>query len=318
MLKKILLVLCAFILIIPFAGYLYFQLAFPKVGPPEDLHVTATPEKLERGKYLAHNVAVCLDCHSTRDWTRYSGPVMPDSWGKGGEIFDESMGLPGTIYARNITPAGIGKWTDGELLRAFTTGVNRDGEALFPLMPYTHFGKMTREDAESILVYVRSLPPIQNEVPKRTLKFPMNLIVRTIPSPAEFAPKVDKNNTVEYGHYLVNMASCAECHTQSKEGQALPGMEFAGGVQFPKAHWIVRSANITPDKDTGIGLWEKADFIKHFRDANTNQVDEKAKNTVMPLSNYAGMTDEDLGSIFDYLRTLKPVRNKVEHFTSRD
>ena len=90
------------------------------------------------------------------------------------------------LYSKNITPAAIGSWTDGELLRAGHRRVCRsDGTPLFPLMPYPHFGAMAEDDVHAVLAYVRSLKAIENtNIPERELNFPLNLIVRTIPAPA--------------------------------------------------------------------------------------------------------------------------------------
>ncbi|HPW86812.1 MAG TPA: cytochrome C, partial [Chitinophagales bacterium] len=100
------------IAIIIAAGLSYLKLGLPNVGAPEDIKITATPEMIARGKYLANHVAVCIDCHSTRDWSRFSGPPLSGTEGKGGDIFSRDFGFPGNFYAKNITPAGIGHWTD--------------------------------------------------------------------------------------------------------------------------------------------------------------------------------------------------------------
>jgi hypothetical protein len=97
----------------------------------------------------------------------------------GGEMFDKTVAnIPGVLYAKNITPAGIGDWTDGEILRAITVGVNKKGEALFPLMAYNRFRHMSQEDLYSIIAYLRTLKPIENKIPERTLDFPLNFIVK--------------------------------------------------------------------------------------------------------------------------------------------
>lgn len=310
------------ILIVAFAGfYIYMLKAFPKIPPAADVKIESTPERLERGNYLANHVVGCVGCHSDRDFGKFAGPVTPGSEGKGGEVFDESLGFPGNFTAKNITPAGIGNWTDGELMRAITTGVNKDGEPLFPLMPYLHFGKMDEEDIKSIIVYVRTLKPITNEVPKSKAKFPMNIIMRTIPAPADFQKRPDKNNPLEYGKYLVNSSSCIDCHSQAVKGKIKDGMEYAGGFEFQfKNGYVVRSANITPDEETGIGRWTKDMFISKFKSFDRPYetfppVKDGELNTYMPWSYYAGMTTEDLSAVYDYLRTLKPVSNKVEKFS---
>ncbi|MCG3121614.1 MAG: Alcohol dehydrogenase (quinone), cytochrome c subunit [bacterium] len=298
------------------AGLVYFFSAFPKVGPASDLKVEPTPEKIARGKYLANHVSVCIDCHSTRDFNYYSGPVVPGTEGKGGEEFRDAAG---TFYPRNITPAALGNWTDGEIVRAIVSGIDKDGKALFPMMPYPIYSQLAQEDVEAIVAYLKTLPAISNEVPKSKLNFPLNLIVRTIPQPYKPQPAPSPADTIANGKYLSIVAGCQFCHTPvDGKGQPLPGMDFAGGQEF-KFPWgaAVHSANITPEMDTGIGAWEKADFIGRFKEyADSTQshiaIAKDGDNTVMPWTMYAGMTEDDLGAIFSYLRTVKPVRHEVE------
>jgi mono/diheme cytochrome c family protein len=311
----------AAVIVVVVGGLLaFFSLKYPDAGPVPTLKVEATPARVERGEYLANHVAVCIDCHSSRDWQLVSGPIVPGTEGKGGERFDEAMGFPGAIYAKNITPSGIGQWTDGELYHAITTGVSKDGHALFPLMPYQAYNNLSEEDLFSIIAYIRSLKPIGNQVPSTQLNFPLNFIVKTIPQKHTPVPEPNKNNAFEYGKYLVNAASCIECHTQAVKGELVKGMEFAGGREFPFPNGIVRTANITPDEETGIGLWTKDVFISRFKafadSASQRQNADSAKYyTIMPWTMYAGMRDEDLKAVYEYLRTITPVKNQVEHFT---
>jgi len=97
-------------------------------------------------------------------------------------------------------------------------------------------------------------------------------------------------------------------------------MEFAGGAEFGMPNGVVRSANITPDSATGIGKWTRADFISFFKSFDSEKgrnipVKPSDFNTPMPITSYAGMTDYDIGAIYAYLRTTRPVRNKVVRFT---
>jgi len=123
-LVKIILISVSFIVLLLISGLVYVSTALPDVGPaPENLKVTVSPEKIERGKYLANHVMLCIDCHSQRDFSLFSAPPIPGTEAKGGERFDHSMGFPGVFISPNITPAGIGDYTDGELFRLITTGV---------------------------------------------------------------------------------------------------------------------------------------------------------------------------------------------------
>jgi len=318
--KIIGIVLLAF-LIIGAVGLGYFNSAYPKVGPAPTIKVELTKERIDRGKYLVHNVAVCLDCHSTRDWSKLTGPIIPGTEGKGGDKFGEEMGLPGTLYSKNITPASLSSWTDGEILRAITSGVSKNNKAIFPLMPYLAYRNLSREDLYSIIAYLRTLKPIKNDVPESSINFPVNLIIKTLPEDyTANIPEPDKTNPKEYGKYLVNAASCIECHTKSEDGEMVKGMEFAGGSPYETPWGTIRSANITPDKETGIGNWTKEMFIARFKAYNSDEmrnmkVNGKEFNNVMPWTLYAGMTEEDLGAVYDYLMTQKPVRNSVNRYT---
>ena len=105
----------------------------------EAFQVQGTPALVDRGNYLANHVAACMDCHSQRDWTKLTGPILPGTLGAGGQEYGKNYGLPGRLYGRNLTPAALKEWTDQELLVAITTGVNRAGKPLFPLMPYPNY-----------------------------------------------------------------------------------------------------------------------------------------------------------------------------------
>ncbi len=280
---------------------------------------------IERGRYLAVNVAGCIDCHSTRDMSKYSGPIVPGTEGKGGMEFNEKFGLPGSIYARNITPdpeTGIGTWTDEEILRAITQGINKKGDTLFPLMPYPHLNRTSKDDLMAIIAYIRTLKPIKNKVPERRLMIP---IAMAYPGPILQA-SVDGNvrpsesDRVAYGGYLANMADCATCQSPLTPHGPDMTRAYAGGYRFDAGTFIVNSANITPDSATGIGTWTEEQFMNKFvpyREEKNYNFTVGKENTIMPLSLYAGMTDNDLKAIYAYLKSLKPISNKVEKYPAQ-
>lgn len=321
-LKKILIVLVLLLVAVIGGGALYLKAFLPDTGDAPDLKVVSSPERIERGRYLANAVCVCMDCHGTRDWSKFSGPPTPGTLGKGGELFDQKFGFPGSYYARNITPFGVGKWTDGELFRAITTGVNKDGKALFPVMPYHYYGQMDPDDIECIIAYLRTLPSIENTPPESSSDFPMNFIINTIPHKGVAMKRPAASDRVAYGKYMVNASGCIECHTQvDDKGQILPGKEFAGGREFPFPDGSkVRSANISPDPETGIGGTSQETFIGLFRarsdsaTLNTNLA-PGSMNTIMPWTMYGKMTDDDLAAIYAYLKSLKGIKNEVEKYT---
>jgi len=285
-------------------------------------------QMIARGEYLTLHVVPCLDCHSKRDYSKFAGPIIPGTEGMGGEVFDNKLtpGMPGTVYAKNITPddeTGIGTWTDDEILRAVTQGISKKGDTLFPIMPYANFNHMAKEDLMSIIAYIRTLPPQSNEPPKSEPDFPMNFILNTLPHKAAGGIRPAVADQVAYGAYLSNAADCGVCHTK-QEKRKITGEPFAGGFEFgfPGGSKAC-SANITPDKETGIGNWSEAAFINKFKQyADTNYQPVKLKpgdpQTVMPWAMYAGMDSTDLTAIYAYLKTIKPVNNKVEHWKPKE
>ncbi|HWD87503.1 MAG TPA: c-type cytochrome [Mucilaginibacter sp.] len=303
------------ILILTIIAGIYLKTSLPDVGSPENIKVELTPKRVERGKYLANSVMNCMGCHSAHAGNLFAFPDIPDSLGSGGDAYDKSIGYPGLAYVPNITPFNLKNWTDGELFRAITMGVRKDGTVLYPLMPWRNFSNMSREDVYAIIAYLRTLKPIERAYPARKLDFPQNFLVNTYPQKASLSGPPDMRDTVKYGAYLVAMADCAFCHTVKK------GMDFAGGYDFPiSAFMHVHSANITPDKATGIGLWTKSMFVSRFTlYADSARKPWKVKNgefqTMMPWWNYGGMSKTDLEAIYSYLRTVKPVKNTVVKFT---
>lgn len=300
----------------------YVKTALPDVGEAEEIKIEYTPERIERGRYLANAVAACVDCHSKRDWSKFSGPLTPGTLGMGGDRFDQTVGMPGVFYARNITPAGISRYTDGELFRVITTGVTKEGRAMFPLMPYPYYGKMDKEDIYSLIAYIRTLEPKTNDVPESEADFPMNFILNTIPKKAELQSRPEKTDVLKYGAYLTNAAGCVECHTQVKQGQIIPELAFGGGREFmlPDGS-VVRSSNISPDTETGIGKWNEEAFVQRFKiyaDSSfvVPEVAPGEFNSIMPWTMYAQMEKEDLTAIFTYLKSVKPIVNPIIKFTA--
>ncbi|MBK6626581.1 MAG: c-type cytochrome [Flavobacteriales bacterium] len=300
----------------------YITQALPDIDAPVDLKVEATAARIERGAYLANSVCACMDCHSTRDWSKLSGPLIPGSLGAGGERFDEKLGFPGTFISPNVTPFALAEWSDGELYRAITSGVSKNGRALFPVMPYLNYGSMDPEDVYSIIAYLRSLPAVESSPAPSEPAFPMNIIIHTMPAVGTAGARPDGSDPVALGRYIANAAGCAECHTRSEKGQKV-GPEFAGGFEFrlPSGS-VLRSPNITPSEKGGIGTWSREQFIKRFNEAADSAyvpplVDASKGDfqTVMPWMMYAGMTGSDLGALYDYLRTVEPVDATVERWS---
>lgn len=318
--RKILVSITGIIVLVTVVGSVYLFTAYPAVSPAPDITVNGTAEQVSRGKYLAEHVAVCIDCHSTRNWSKFSGPIVEGTYGKGGNVFNEEMGLPGTFFAKNITPYNLLDWTDGEIYRTITTGVTKEGRPMFPLMPYQAYSKMDPDDVRAIIAYIRTLKPIEYVAPPSEANFPMNLILRTIPGEADPMKRPSPENTVSYGKYLTLIGGCSECHTLQKQSQKIEGMFLAGGFEYKMPFGTIRSSNITPDEQTGIGKWTRDMFVDRFKqfDMPVDSLPDTAPgqfNSVMPWQMYAGMDKKDLEAIYSYLQSIDPVEHKVVKFS---
>ena len=268
-----------------------------------------TTARLERGRYIVEGPAHCFQCHSEVDW---ENPGAQPKAGKkaGGTVFPEK-GMDWLI-APNISPdpeTGSGRWSDEQLARAIREGIGHDGRRLFPMMPYMNFRQMSDEDLASVIVYVRSLQPVRNSLPKSNLP---DVVKASLPPHEPLTASVsgpDMSNPVERGKYLVTLGNCMMCHTPMKDGQSVTALAFGGGLRFDGPWGQVTSANITRDP-SGISYYDEAQFIRTLR---TGQVGARKLNSIMPWGYFRNMTDEDLKAIFAYLRTVAPVKHRVDN-----
>ncbi|HEY6943557.1 MAG TPA: c-type cytochrome, partial [Candidatus Acidoferrum sp.] len=274
----------------------------PKARPLTARTFERTPQRLERGRYIATALSGCIYCHSPHDWNAPETPLIPDREGAG-EV-EPYADLPGRIVAPNLTPdpeTGSGRWTDDQLARAIREGIGHDGRALFPLMPYQHYRRMSDEDVASVVVYIRSLPPLRNALPPTEIIFPVKYLIRSAPEPVtSFVPDLPSSSSpIERGASLVNLAGCSDCHTPQEKGQEIPGMAFAGGFPFSGPWGNVTTANITPDP-SGISYYDEALFLQVMR---TGSVKARKLSPIMPVQVYKNLSDDDLNTMFAYLRT---------------
>jgi mono/diheme cytochrome c family protein len=274
-----------------------------------------TEARLARGRYLVEVVAHCFECHSEHDMSLPSAPIVAGRKGAGWV-----MPIPelNNIASRNITPdpdTGLGAWKDDEIARAIREGVRRDGTALFPVMPYLEYAEMSDEDVKSVVVYLRTIPAVRNVVPARSLPFPLEHIVKTMPRPlTQPVPAHEPGSAVARGAYLSRLAECQVCHSPTDaQGRPLPGLTLAGGgMPFsdprPGGRPMV-AVNITRDP-SGIAHYDEALFKQVLR---TGQMGGRQLTPVMPFSAFAGLTDGDLSDLWAHLQTQPAIMHRVSN-----
>jgi Cytochrome c len=305
------------VVVLLLAGAINFTIGWrpfigPRTRPLTDRKFEVTPERLARGKYLTENVLNCFACHSQRDWSQHDAPLISGTEG-GGQAPFPLADLPGKVYPPNISPdkeTGAGNWTDDQLARAIREGIGHDGRALFPMMPYENYAHLSDEDLASVVVFLRSLPPVHHVVPRTELIFPVKYLIRSVPQPiTEPVPPPDLSTPVKRGEFLVRVAGCRDCHTPQKNGQPIAGLDLAGGWPMRGPWGTVASANITPDA-SGISYYDEALFLDVI---HTGYVKARKLAPIMPWWVFRGMTDEDLKAAFAYLRTVPPINHHVDN-----
>lgn len=309
-LGKILLVVCVLL-----AAAITFTIGWrPFIGPraraTSNRQFERTPERLARGRYLVTGLADCEMCHTPKDWNVHGAPNLP-----GMELAGQFLtvsDLPGKIVAANLTPdpeTGEGRWSDDEIARGIREGVAHDGHAIFPMMPYQEYRTLSDEDVASIVVYLRSLPPVRNPLPPTRLDFPVKYLIRGVPQPltSPVSGPDPQASPAQRGRYLVGIG-CG-CHTPTDRKGPIPGLNYGGGFRFQGPWGDVTSANITPDP-SGISYYDEAMFIQTLR---TGYVKARKLSSIMPFGQFANLTDDDLKAIFAYLRTLPPVKHRVDN-----
>ena len=292
MLRKLLLALgglVGLLLVVAISG---FAISSSKLNRTYDVAVKAPPvpndsASIARGRHLARAIGKCVDCHGD---DLAGNIVIPE-------------GPLGLAAAPNLTTGrgGIGaQLTDESFVRAVRHGVGRDGRALL-LMPAEDWVTLADEDLAAILAYVRSLPPVDKEMPRSKLgplgrglyvagQLPLFAAER-VPHDQPAPPAPVRGATAEYGRYLANIGGCTGCHGPGLSGGAIPGAP----PEFKPA------ANLTPE---GIGRWSEEDFFRALREGK--RPDGSAIDPFMPWRLTREMTDEEIRAVWAYLRTVEP------------
>jgi mono/diheme cytochrome c family protein len=283
---------------------------------------------LARGQYLVDHVSACIDCHTPHN---PDGSLALDRYLSGDECLvdtDPEMEAVGCLRTANLTsdPTGLADFTDEEIRAMFQGGVRPDGRVLNPFMPYWVFHNMSDEDAEAVVAYLRTVPPVAHEVPAQQPPWDVVLAepaapidLDEVPEPAEDFPHHDR---AVRGRYLAAQAGlCIECHTPELEQPAIRPIDmskpFWGGRFFPLPDppfpsGGVFSANLTPD-ETGLAGWTADDIVRVLHEGIDKQGGHVCPPMpVGPMGAYGGLTDEDAFDIASYIRSLPPADNEVE------
>lgn len=254
-------------------------------------------EYVVRGRELARGLAACGFCHGE---TKDPAAVL-----SGGLALIDKYGQ---VLAPNLTSGrgGISDWDGSDIVRAVRAGLNRDRE-LLSQEAHEGFGWMSDRDVLSIAAYLKSLPAIDNEVPRRAVSFVERNTLGFLDRAHEvagFVPHVPTRHTLEYGQYLTDhVARCATCHS-SAEGVFSSGEYLVGGNYIRSGHGEKVAPGITADSTYGIGAWSEDDIVKYLQSGITPSGDTTDPD-FCPTRFFRNAQATDLAAIAKYLKSIE-------------
>lgn len=253
----------------------WFVLAAAALGCHNEPEVHAPPQappvsnvrtdQIKRGEYVA-TLSGCTVCHQS-----------------GG----------GKLHASNITPdrdAGIGTWSDAQIIKAVREGIRPDGQRLAPMMPYPFYHAMTDADAKALVAFMRTMPPDHTPVQR----------ARVAIKPIELPPATGNVDRVEdlaaHGQYIASLMHCAACHGQDYAGQQI------GDLAVP---------NISPDRETGIGTWNDKDIVRAVREMKMPSDADIRPPMSFYKDAWAKLADDDARALAFFMRSLPAVHRDM-------
>jgi mono/diheme cytochrome c family protein len=278
---------------------LFWLVTIPSTLPASALPAGYKPD-LANGEKM-FTIGGCVSCHKSVG--------QDDRLKLGG-----GLGLKspfGTFRSPNISTDkthGIGGWSELAFVNALMRGVGRNGEHLFPALPYTSYQRMKIEDVRDLWGYVQTLPAVAEPSKPHEVGFPFD-IRRSLGGwkllfmdRKPFAPDPSKDAAWNRGAYLVEgPGHCAECHSpRNLIGGIKSGERFAGGIDVETSGWV---PNITPHAD-GIGGWSQSDIAEFLKTGFTPEFDSAGGSMAQVIQNTSRLTDEDRAAMASYIATL--------------
>ena len=261
---------------------------------------------VKRGRDLAA-IGNCNDCHTVR----------------GGDSFAGGLPVPtpfGTIYSSNITPdpeTGIGRWSEAAFRRAMRSGVNRDGQHLYPTFPYDHFTNVSDEDDEALYAFLMTRPRGACAGAREPAVVPARPALRhcgleaVVPAPRHLPARHTKSAEWNRGAYLVEgLAHCGACHTpRNGLGAERPNAQFAGGDVDNWQAYAINAQSPAPVP------WDAEALFAYLR--NGWHPDHGVARGPMAevVSNLSSVSESDVRAIATYMADVfgAPTPERIQH-----
>ncbi|MDQ2734471.1 MAG: cytochrome c [Pseudomonadota bacterium] len=258
----------------------------------------ATTQVIDRGEYLAR-AGDCVACHTEPGGKEFAGGrAMPTPFGN--------------LYVPNITAddeTGIGLWSANDFYRLMHTGLSRDGNLMYPAMPFASYTKVTRADSDAIFSYLLSVAPVHQKNRPHELRFPYNnrdllLGWRALYfSEGEFVADPKQSTQWNRGAYLVQgLGHCAMCHTAINAlGGSSESKAFEGGM-IPNQHWYAPS--LTSNREAGLGDWSLEDISDLLQVGVSHRATVYGPMAEVVYDSLQHLSDEDAQAMAVYLKAL--------------
>lgn len=261
---------------------------------------------IKRGEYLAR-AGDCVACHTSKDGKAFAGGLP--------------METPiGTIYSTNITPdkaTGIGSYSYDDFQKAVRHGIAKNGDTLYPAMPYPSYAVVSDEDMQALYAYfMHGVAPVAQQNKESDIPWPLSMrwplsIWRTIfaPDVKAFQPKTGEDQELARGRYLVEgLGHCGACHTprsvtmQEKALNDAKGSDYLAGSNAPIDGWT--ASNLRGDNRDGLGRWSEDDLVQFLRTGRNNDTAAFGGMTDVVEHSLQYLNDNDIKAIARYLKSL--------------
>ena len=244
----------------------------------------------------------CASCHAAPDAKGADELVL-----SGGQEFPSALG---TFVAPNISPdpvQGIGSWSLVEFANAVTQGVGRDGEHLYPALPYNAYNKMVPQDVADLKAFMDSLPASAEASKPHQIGFPFNIrrslgIWKRLFERSDWVIAGDLTPEQARGRYIAEaLAHCGECHTPRNVLGGLQLGKWLAGAPNPDGKG--RTPNITPGKLS----WSAADVVEYLTSGFTPEFDSVGGHMAHVVENMAKLPESDRKAVAAYLQLVPAV-----------
>ena len=278
---------------------------------PTTAHATV-PAGMERGRYLVA-AGDCIACHTRAGGAPYAG--------------GRAIATPfGTVYSTNITPdraTGIGDWSREDFWRALHEGRSKDGHLLYPAFPYPNFTRVTREDADAMYDYLRSLPAVSQANTPHAVRFPYNtqaalwgwraLFFRS----GVFEPEPGRGEAWNRGAYLVRgLGHCDACHAgRNIFGAVSHSLDLGGGL-IPMQNWY--APPLTAGPSAAVAGWEEEHIVELLRSGASPRGMAMGPMAEVVYRSTQHLSPEDARAIAAYLRESRPNIEPLPEAPARD